>query len=130
MSQHIAAATGVSPARSVTISHWRVRRGHEWRGGRSRRRRRPAINAVPRLAFQPLLQVAGDVSTAGCERLPACARTSKLMAPCSAQPVALAAQFFQLLRTQRLVQHLLGIARRVEQARTWIAAPADACGLL
>ena len=72
------------------------------------------ISAVPRLPFQPLASSCRNVSSAAatCSRVRA---TSKRTAPCSAKPMALAAQLLQFLCAQRIMKQFLGIARGVER---------------
>ena len=71
------------------------------------------ISAVPRSPFQPLASSARNISIAAATSSGVRA-TSKRDRAVLGQPMALAAQFLQLLGAQRVAQQRVGIARRVE----------------
>ena len=68
---------------------------------------------MPRLAFQPLASSVRNVSTAAAISAGVRA-TSKCDRAMFGEAIALAAQFFQFLRAQRLAQQFVGVAGSVE----------------
>ena len=68
---------------------------------------------MPRLPFQPLASSPRNISSAAATSL-ARARDVEPDGAVLGQPMALAAQFLQLLGAQRLAQQFVGIARGVE----------------
>ena len=84
---------------------------------------------MPRLAFQPLASSCQEYLDRGGDVM---RRAGHLEADFAVlgQPVALTAQFFQLLRPERLAQQFLGVARRVEAgADVGLQQAAAACRL-
>ena len=71
------------------------------------------LSAVPRWPFQPLASSVRNVSTAAAI-VSGRARHVEADFAVFGQTVALAAQFLQLLRAQRLAQQFVGVARRIE----------------
>ena len=127
------AATGVAPARSVTISHWPVSAS----AGAARRMKAASpsswISAVPRLPFQPLASSARNISSAA-RRHRACARPRNATAPCSASRWRWRRSSFSFLAPSASCSNVVGIARRIEagaqvrlqHARTQAVAPQHA----
>ena len=109
----MAAATGVSPARSVTISHWPVSAS----AGAARRIKRASpsfwISAVPRRPFQPLASSARKFLDRGGDFFRR-ARDVETDSALLGETMALAAQLLQFLGPQRIPQQFIGIARGVE----------------
>ena len=68
---------------------------------------------MPRWPFQPEASSVRNISTAEAISLRG-ARHLETDFAVFGQPVALAAQFLQFLRTQRLAQQFIGVARRIE----------------
>ena len=121
------AATGVSPARSVMISHWPVAASAT--AARRMKAASPSscISAVPRWAFQPLASSVKERLERGARRRAGVRATSKCTVAMLGQPVALAAQLLQFLGAQRFAQQFVGIAGGIEAgAQHAIAAGAGA----